>query len=37
MGGILGSHDMDNKSKDFPLFSKNSAYTDNTVMIRPFP
>lgn len=35
LGDIIGSpyeFDMGNKSKDFPLFSKNSTYTDDTVM-----
>lgn len=31
---IAGSYEFDrgNKSKDFPLFSKKSTYTDDTVM-----
>ena len=35
LGDIIGSpyeFDMGNKSKDFPLFSRNSTYTDDTVM-----
>ncbi|MGN1450888.1 MAG: ADP-ribosylglycohydrolase family protein [Eubacteriales bacterium] len=35
LGDIVGSpyeFDMGNKCKDFPLFSENSAYTDDTVM-----
>ena len=35
LGDIIGSpyeFDMGNKSKDFPLFSKKSTYTDDTVM-----
>ena len=35
LGDIIGSpyeFDMGNKSKEFPLFSKRSAYTDDTVM-----
>lgn len=35
LGDIIGNpyeFDMGNKSKDFPLFSKNSTYTDDTVM-----
>ena len=35
LGDIIGSpyeFDMGNKSKDFPLFSKNSTFTDDTVM-----
>lgn len=35
LGDIIGSpyeFDMGNKCKDFPLFSKNSTYTDDTVM-----
>ena len=35
LGDIIGSpyeFDQGNKSKDFPLFSKNSTYTDDTVM-----
>lgn len=35
LGDIIGSpyeFDMSNKSKEFPLFSKNSAFTDDTVM-----
>ena len=35
LGDIIGSpyeFDMGNKSKDFPLFSKNSMFTDDTVM-----
>lgn len=35
LGDIIGSpyeFDMGNKCKDFPLFSENSAYTDDTVM-----
>ena len=34
-GDIIGSpyeFDRGNKSKDLPLFSENSAYTDDTVM-----
>ena len=35
LGDIIGSpyeFDMGDKTKDFPLFSKNSTYTDDTVM-----
>ena len=35
LGDIIGSpyeFDMGNKTKDFPLFSKNSTFTDDTVM-----
>ncbi len=35
LGDIIGSpyeFDMGNKSKDFPLFSKNSTFTDDSVM-----
>ena len=35
LGDIIGSpyeFDMGNKTKDFPLFSRNSAFTDDTVM-----
>ena len=35
LGDIIGSpyeFDMGNKSKEFPLFSRNSAFTDDTVM-----
>ena len=35
LGDIIGSpyeFDMGNKSKVFPLFSKNSMFTDDTVM-----
>ena len=35
LGDIIGSpyeFDMGNKSKEFPLFSKNSTFTDDTVM-----
>lgn len=35
LGDIIGSpyeFDMGNKSKDFPLFSENSTFTDDTVM-----
>ena len=35
LGDIIGSpyeFDRGNKSKEFPLFSRKSAYTDDTVM-----
>ena len=35
LGDIIGSpyeFDMGNKSKEFPLFSKNSTFTDDSVM-----
>ena len=35
LGDIIGSpyeFDMGNKSKEFPLFSENSTFTDDTVM-----
>jgi len=35
LGDIIGSpyeFDMGNKSKEFPLFSQRSTYTDDTVM-----
>lgn len=35
LGDIIGSpyeFDRGNKSKDFPLFSRKSTYTDDTVM-----
>ena len=35
LGDIIGSPyevDMGNKSKEFPLFSENSTFTDDTVM-----
>ena len=35
LGDIIGSpyeFDMGDKTKDFPLFSKHSTYTDDTVM-----
>ena len=35
LGDMIGSpyeFDMGNKSKDFPLFSKDSVFTDDTVM-----
>lgn len=37
-GDIIGSpyeFDRGNKSKDLPLFSENSAYTDETVITLP--
>ncbi len=40
LGDIIGSSyefDRGNKSKDFPLFSRKSTYTDDTVMIFTFP